>query len=195
MTAQLSSHCKVLTALVGRQPALSTALAHLPRGRMVSRYAHSSVWLVESNAATWIQGSVHALYRFPHLVHQLRANLPIRLNIHTTSVPMALLKRKCLALHIWLMTCHCSLTSWHLLQARTLRRVSSAFESLKVKKRSNELRVNGEVVEVEAGAGRPARSTGRGDGARRRRSAVSCNPFPAIFSEFSTKYSRLSWRH
>lgn len=73
----------------------------------------------------------------------------------------------------------------HLLQARTMRRVSSAFESLKIKKTTMPTRVNGTVVEVEAAAGRPAQATGRGDGAKgRRRSAVG-NFIPANFSKFS----------
>ena len=84
------------------------------------------------------------------------------------------------------MKCQCSQTSWHLLQARTLRRVSSAFESLKSKKSTTPTRVSGAVVEVEAAAGRPARANGRAGGARgTRRSAVSCIPIPAIFSRFS----------
>ena len=74
----------------------------------------------------------------------------------------------------------------HLLQARTLRRVSSAFESLKIKKTTMPTWVNGTVVEVEAAAGRPAQATGRGDGAKgRRRSAVGNNLIPANFSKFS----------
>ena len=55
-----------------------------------------------------------------------------------------------------------------------------------MKKISTTTKANGAVVEMEVAAGRPARATGRGGGARgRRRSAVGCNPITAIFSEFS----------